>query len=286
MPATTRRLCLMCLVATVSAGGCRPEPLGDAREGACADVVKVATALQPVAVPIPAQAFGQTTTCKLLVEPLVTHEEDDFEPRILVAPGWLTAFVALYGKHDPKASVPPTTEDAARVELCLRRGVDRCEGPSPWTLSRYLNSAYGELEDRVYSEPDGKLLVYHAGMVERTTDATMLNRMACVPQMELAVSRRGSYLHVARKRTSYREQKPTEPTISTHEQLCGPAATAYEDDFYDTTARAPLFRVKPPAAGERIVRSPAAPVIAIDANVLLYTVAGCSERLTLRSVAP
>ena len=271
--------CLACLMAVV-ASGCKRERVEWARGGPASTAVDLAANLRPVAPPQPAQPFGETSTCKLRIEPLVTDVDDNLLPRVIVAAGWLSAFRTLYGKHDPKAAAVPRTDAEARAELCVRKDVDRCTGPPPWTLSRYLNSVFGELEDHVV-ESDGALLVYHAGMVERPTDVTMLNRIACIPEVELVVSRHGRYLHVVRKRTRYHEEKSADPTVATHARLCGPATTEREDDVYDATTGVPLLRVRPPASSERVARRSAGTAMAIDGDAAVYTVADCSERLAL-----
>ena len=178
-------------------------------------------------------------TCGAVVERRAdTDKPDLLQPRLLLAQSWLDAYQQLYSGNDPKAEPEPEDEASAKLSLCVRLGIDRCESPAPWALSRYLNSALGELEDRIFPEANGKLLVYHAGMVERRTDVTDLNQLSCVTEQTFTVQRLPGLLQVSISTERHEWQDQGTPP-----EHCTSGPGELEDVIYDTSTYRELARV-------------------------------------------
>ncbi|WP_437307903.1 tetratricopeptide repeat protein [Sorangium sp. So ce388] len=184
---------------------------------------------------------GPGMPCGVLVERREAPSRDDFlAPRLVVARGWLDAYEQLYRDNDPKVEQKePATEAEAQRSLCERHGADRCTGPSPWLLTRYLNSIQGELEDHVLSRPDGSLLVFHAGMVLRTTDLTTMNRIVCIPEERLEVRFEPDVVHV----TVEAELRAWKSEDEAAAAACDPGRLETEDLFYDAKTGRELVRL-------------------------------------------
>ncbi|WP_437835604.1 tetratricopeptide repeat protein [Sorangium sp. So ce1153] len=184
---------------------------------------------------------GPGMPCGVLVERREAPSRDDFlAPRLVVARGWLDAYEQLYRDNDPKVEQKePATEAEAQRSLCERHGTDRCTDPSPWLLTRYLNSIQGELEDHVLSRPDGSLLVFHAGMVLRTTDLTTMNRIVCIPEERLEVRFEPDVVHV----TVEAERRAWKSEDEAAAAACDPGRIETEDLFYDAKTGRELVRL-------------------------------------------
>lgn len=190
-------------------------------------------------------------TCGAVVERRGASSGDDILlPTLLRASGWLDAYQHLYAGGDPKGEPAPTTEIEARRSFCERHGSDRCIGDGPWTLSRYLNSALGDLEDHVFPEAGGALLVFHAGMVQRTTEVTTMNQLSCVTEETLDVRREPTVLHVAIHTDQRILAAENDPGSS-----CAPPQVELEDVIYDLATCRELLRVtRAGGSGAAVVR--------------------------------
>ncbi|WP_437653415.1 tetratricopeptide repeat protein [Sorangium sp. So ce1182] len=184
---------------------------------------------------------GPGMPCGVLVERREAPSRDDFlAPRLAVARGWLHAYEQLYRGNDPKVEQKePATEAEAQRSLCERHGTDRCTGPSPWLLTRYLNSIQGEIEDHVLSRPDGSLLVFHAGMVLRTTALTTMNRIVCIPEERIEVRFEPDVVHV----TVEAELRAWKSADEAAADACDPGRIETEDLLYDAKTGRELVRL-------------------------------------------
>jgi hypothetical protein len=146
--------------------------------------------------------------------------------------------------------------------------MERCDAESPWVLSRYLNSAFGELEDHVFVEPDETLLIFHA-QVQRWTDVTGLNQFTCITSQQVEVTRPEGLVQVSVS-TSHQDWSPDNP----HAEDCPPARLEIEDIFYDARTTKELLRItRPGGAG--------AAEVALDGNVVSISAGTCHAEVVL-----
>lgn len=183
--------------------------------------------------------------------------------RVVRAPNWLELYRALYGEWDL-----PASEAAARGALCTRFGMDRCTGPGPWVLTRFVNSAFVELEDHVFPEPGGPLLAFHT-VVARTTEYTTANELHCVTEQTLDVRLEGRVIHESR-----RTREPAEGTQAGDlPKDCRRKQDQLDDDLFDAQTGAALLHVaRPDGTGAARVRLLADRVAEIAAGSCRVTV--------------
>jgi len=194
--------------------------------------------------------------------------EDDW--RVVRAKNWIDAYQTLYGDgRDTKVGDPPQTNEQARTSFCVRKEMDRCDGQGPWVLTRNLNSAFGEIEDHVFVEPDQTLLIYHA-QVKRWTDVSGLNQIRCVTSQDLQVTRPEGLVRVT-VNTRYQEDGSQ---LDPHAPDCPPGRLEIEDRFYDSRTTKELLRIT--RGGAR------AAAVALDGDVVRISAGNCNAEVSLR----
>lgn len=218
---------------------------------------------------------GSGMACGVAIEHRRRATGDVLSPRLVLATGWLDVYRQLYGGgRDPRPGREPATDAEAKRSLCERDGADRCAGHPPWVLTRHVNSALGELEDHVFAEPDGSLFVYHAGFVQRRTEATSSSRLSCVPEQRLTVRLGLDVLHVATETELRAWKGPDDPAP----QACDPGQTWVEDVFYTLGTGEELVRLG------RVERPGSATVKLVGRKVEIQA-KGCAKSVLLDSAA-
>jgi len=194
--------------------------------------------------------------------------EDDW--RVVRAKNWIDAYQTLYGDgRDTKVGDPPQTNEQARTSFCVRKEMERCDGQSPWVLTRYLNSAFGELEDHVFVEPDQSLLIYHA-QVKRWTDVSGLNQISCITSQNLKVTRPEGLVRVTVS-TRYQEDGAQ---VDRNAPDCPPGRLEIEDRFYDSRTTKELLRIT--RGGARAAE------VTLDGEVVRISAGSCNTEVSLR----